>query len=81
MHHVRVDHDEIAYCEIAVLDPECGHDHCGDQACIYDEALAEIQKGERGLRLDRGPFIGLHRLVIAGRFTGFSAKILYRFKV
>src|SRR3546814_6278984 len=62
---IGVDHNDVADGHAAVAHADHRQAHHADQADGDDDALADVEQGQRGLAFHRGIFITLHRFVIA----------------
>ena len=81
LHHIRIDHDEIADGKAPVLHPNRRHDHDDDQPDGNDHILPDVQHRQRLPGAHGKAFIGRHRPVIARRFARLGVEILDGFIV
>ena len=81
LHHIGVDHDEIANGELTLLHADRRHDHDPDQPGGDDHVLPDVQYRQRLPGAHGKTLIGRHRPVIARRFTTLGVEIFHGFIV
>ena len=81
LHHIGVDHDEIANRELARLHAHRAHHHHQDQADGDDDILPDVQRRQRLAGHHRELLVRRHRLVVARGFPAFGVEIFDGFEI
>ncbi len=81
LHHVGVDHHEVAHRERALLHAARRHQHHRDEARSHDEPLPGIQHGQGLRRADRRAFVARHRGIVTHRLAPFGPEIFHRLEI